>query len=179
MNKQQIAILAGLGLAVICALCFGIYIVTSNKARHDTTLPTPRPTSTPTPTPKPTAPPFGEIRLRKGDMTDAQWDNYRQSLTGSIVQWFGWVEEVHEPKNGYCKVAIDMDPPDAFLSVSDVYFEFPEYMALQFQKDQLIAFSGQIKSVGTFLGAMDIDLIRGTIELLPLPTPIPMPTPTR
>jgi micrococcal nuclease len=34
MTKQQIAILAGLGLAVLCVLCFGVYIVVSEESAY-------------------------------------------------------------------------------------------------------------------------------------------------
>ncbi len=68
MTKQQIAILATLGLAVLCVLCFGGYIVISEERAYQamqtsmvqptatqppTGTPTPRLTDTPTPPPAP------------------------------------------------------------------------------------------------------------------------------
>ncbi|MDH4137081.1 MAG: hypothetical protein OEW09_10260, partial [Anaerolineae bacterium] len=62
MTKQQIAILAVLGLAVVCVLGFGAYIVISEERSYrDGQASTPQPVATrpPTPTwtPQPTWPP--------------------------------------------------------------------------------------------------------------------------
>ena len=63
MTKQQIAILASLGLAVLCVLCFGVYIVVSEesayRASEAITSPIPQVatepiTEPPTPAPEPT-----------------------------------------------------------------------------------------------------------------------------
>jgi hypothetical protein len=60
MTKRQIAILAGLALAVICELCAGVYIIVSEEGSYrDAQASTPQPAATrpPTRTPRPTWPP--------------------------------------------------------------------------------------------------------------------------
>lgn len=64
LTKQQIGILSGLALAVLCVLCFGVYIVVSEESASRprpmaTWTPIPGPTATPKPraTPKPTKTP--------------------------------------------------------------------------------------------------------------------------
>ena len=76
----------------------------------------PAPTSKPieeiaTPTPRPLT--VREIENARDTMTDLQWKNYKQSVTGATVRFSGSVSEVY--KDG--KVSIDADGADIWTSV--------------------------------------------------------------
>lgn len=173
LRRSQRILLAILGGCLLAACCLASAIVRQSSktavspdimVSPSTATLTLTPMPTPTPTPRPTAPPFVDIRSRLKDVTSAQRNDYFQKLEGSVVEWAGWVSEVYKETSTGCKITVDMDPPDAVFSVSDVRFEIPADIALQFQRDQQIAFSGQIESIGTFLGALDIDLVEVTIN---------------
>jgi hypothetical protein len=111
--------------------------------------------------PAPEAPPFEEIRKNMQDMTDAQWNKYGASLTGSHVSWTGWVEEVNEKVFGGYEVWIDMDAPETAISVQDVYADIPEDLAMELRKGQKVRVSGTIDSVTNVLGALSVRLKKG------------------
>jgi formylglycine-generating enzyme required for sulfatase activity len=69
MTKKQIIILAGLGLAVLCVLCFGGYIVVSEKNAYRASVSQPSAPVTPAShmaTPSPSAPP-GMVYVPAGE----------------------------------------------------------------------------------------------------------------
>jgi hypothetical protein len=78
MTKKQIAILAGLGLAVVCVLWLAAYIIISEesayqpaKTRSPAWTPTPRSAASNTPTPTPTStPPPTPTPTNTPDLTD-------------------------------------------------------------------------------------------------------------
>ena len=51
-----------------------------------------------------------------------------------------------------------MYSPDNIVSTQDVYFDIPEELALDFQIDQRVTFSGTIVSTSEFLGSISLTL---------------------
>jgi len=189
-KKRTSSVIAGVGLAFIAltlvCLAFLLILPTDNSPSQQAgaqSTSTPKPTHTPVPT----APPFHSIRSNIDTMTSAQWEAYAKSLEGRLAHdWIGWVADAERRRNGEYRVWIDMDSPDSFLSVYDVYFDVSEDSALQLQKDQQSRFSGQIESVTQFLGSLDVHLVDVTISQAPIaaltPTTVkqqPTPTNTR
>ena len=106
----------------------------------------PPPANPNTPPQTGTAPSFKEIRSQMQAMTDAQWNLYRTGLEGKqVTRWKGWVSEVKQKFFGGYEVLIDMDAPDT-MSVYDITFSVPDNLAVQLQKDQIVTFSGTIKT---------------------------------
>lgn len=131
-----------------------------------TSSPTVIPTETSTLTPELPAPPFKEIRSEMEIMTDAQWMKYTEQLKGTrVANWTGWIEDVNEKTFGGYELWIDMDSPDAVLSLYEISFDIPEDLALGFRKDQAVTFSGRIESIrkGIF-GECRIQLVNATVE---------------
>lgn len=164
--------LALIGLSVVCVVSLAItqrFIITPTP-RARVAAATHAATSIPTkiPTPIPTlrsAPPFQEIRSKIKLMTDAQWMRYTDELEGTwAINWTGWIDDVNEKTFGGYELWIDMDPPDAVLSIYDVRFDIPEELALKFHKDQKVTFLGRIKSVTNVLGACSIRLEEGSVK---------------
>jgi micrococcal nuclease len=94
MTKQQIAILAGLGLAVLCVLCSGIYIVVSEerayRALQGLTPSIPQPAAdTPAPTDTPVSPTPGRVQAQVVRVVDG--DTIEVDMGGHIyaVRYIG------------------------------------------------------------------------------------------
>ena len=94
MTKQQIATLAGLGLAVLCVLCSGIYIVVSEerayRALQRLTPPIPQPaTDAPAPTDTPVSPTPGRVEAQMVRVVDG--DTIEVDMGGHIyaVRYIG------------------------------------------------------------------------------------------
>lgn len=111
---------------------------------------------------------FFDIRNNMKDMTQAQWKTYARSLEGKTVEWEGWVEEVKEKFFGGYEIWVDMDSPEEAMSVQDVTFDIPEDLAMKFNKNQLVAFRGTIKSVMNVLGSCQVDLENASLQQLDL-----------
>jgi len=107
--------------------------------------------NTPTIIPQIFAPTIEEILLAVKDMTDAQRNQYMESLVGNRVEgWRGVVTEVDEGEIfGGFSVYVDM-VKDNFGS--EVHIEVSEEVALSLNKGQEIIFSGTIKIVSDFFG---------------------------
>ncbi len=121
-----------------------------------------------TPTPAPLLPSVGVLRANAEEMTDAQWKAYARTLRGRRVEgWTGWVEDVREGFFGGYEVWIDLEPPDVWMSVQDVYFDVPREVALLLKKDQRVVFSGTVDFVDRTLGAVQIKLKEATIAPAP------------
>jgi tetratricopeptide (TPR) repeat protein len=106
------------------------------------------------------APNFYTIRNNMNELTEVQWEVYKNTyvINKTAINWSGWVEEVQQGSGDNYKVLIDMDSPDEFLSVQDIYFDLPASQAGYLQKDQKITFSGRISRVTNFLGSCQINL---------------------
>lgn len=119
------------------------------------------PTSTPFPTatPRPIAPPFSEISAQVESMTEAQWKAYLPTLAGnSVIDWTGRVYEVNVKFGGGYELWVDMDSPQEWLPSRDVIFDIPDDIALEFEIDQVVVFSGVIDHVQEFLGSVIVYL---------------------
>jgi len=101
---------------------------------------------------------FFTIRNNIERMTEAQWKAYVRSLKGKRVKWTGWVEDVNEKWIGGYELLVDMDSPDAFLSVYDLSFDIPDDLALKLNKDQRVSFEGDISHVFNILGSCRVSL---------------------
>jgi len=125
------------------------------------------PTSTPIPTatPRPIAPPYREIAEKVENMTEAQWKAYLPTLVGnSVISWTGWVDEVNVKLGGGYELWVDMDSPTDLFSLYDVVFDIPDEIALEFEIDQMVVFSGTINRVVELLGSATIYLEDVSLE---------------
>jgi hypothetical protein len=109
-----------------------------------------QPTSQP-PTSQPLAPSIQEILATVEGMTDAQRNQYSESLKGSRVEgWRGTIDDVDEGEIfGGFTIYIDM-VTDNFGA--EVHIDVSKEVALSLNKGQEIVFSGDIKSVSDILG---------------------------
>lgn len=122
-------------------------------------------TSTPeaTATPRPIAPPCIEIAEKVQTMTEAQWKAYLPTLSGnSVISWTGRVNEVNVKPGGDYELLVDMVSPDWYPS--DVIFDIPDDIALEFEIDQVVVFSGTIEKVREFLGSITVYLNDVSLE---------------
>jgi hypothetical protein len=100
------------------------------------------------------APPYQEIYNNALNMTEAQWNQYADSLKGkAVIDWIGWVVDVNEKFFGGYELLIDMDSPDEIFSTYDVQFDISEDVALGLNIDQKLIFSGSIFHVTRILGS--------------------------
>jgi len=106
------------------------------------------------------APSFFTILNNMNELTEVQWEEYKNSyvIDKTAINWSGWVEEVQQSSGNNYEVLVDMDSPDEFLSVQDIYFDLPASQAGILRKDQKITFSGRISSVINILGSCQINL---------------------
>lgn len=111
---------------------------------------------------QPTAPPIEEILATVQGMTDAQRNNYNESLRGSRVEgWQGEVTEVNEGEilGGY---SVYVDMVDSNFGV-EVFIDVTEDVALTLRKGQKIVFSGDVNFVSDILGT-SIHIENATID---------------
>lgn len=88
---------------------------------------------------------------------------YRTEIEGTqAIVWRGWVDEVTD-KPGRFKLQVDMDAPDEF-SVAEISFLVSDDVALGFQIDQEVTFTGEIESATDFLGLLSIEMKRVTVR---------------
>jgi len=157
-KKTGLLVLGGVALLIII-------IAAANGGNKDGATPAasnPKATRVPTatPKPKPISPiTFEEIREHRKNDTEAQWDEFQKPLDGLRVQWTGWVEQVEASG----RILIDMDSPDAILSVQDVYIPIPKEDATKYNKDQKLTFDGEIKSVVGVMSGVSVTLENVTI----------------
>lgn len=149
MGKRLILIT----VAVMTMLCCGIYAISSSRPVAQSVIVTPG-----------TGPPYETIRLEMERMTEAQFKNYARELKGKQVTWTGWVEDVNEKAFGGYELWVDMDPPDKAFSVQDVTFDVPDELALKFQKDQVVSFSGTVTLVMDVIGSTQVSLSNVSVE---------------
>ena len=108
-----------------------------------------------------TAPTFSTIESNCSTMTDVQFEDYAESLTGKKVKWSGYVVDVGKVFMGDYKISITMEYPtntglgegfDALQEQGrtwfpDVSFELPKNEASRLTKKQEVEFTGLISSV--------------------------------
>ncbi len=110
---------------------------------------------------------YEEIRGNANTMTDAQWNQYTESLKGlSVIDWEGWITDVNEKTFGGYEVQIDMEPPVG-ITTYDVHFDISDELALTLEKEQKIRFSGQIDQVNNVFSMNLVFLLNnGTLTVL-------------
>ncbi|MCB8988049.1 MAG: hypothetical protein H6661_09920 [Ardenticatenaceae bacterium] len=129
---------------------------------------TPKPTATPAPTATPNlAPPISVFLDNYEKMTDAQWEKFSDEVSGSYIdQWEGKINQVDagEIFGGY----------DMYIDVIDEEFgsevfigDIPEELALAFNKNQPVLFSGVVKFASNSFG-MSIYLDKDTVVIEPI-----------
>lgn len=108
---------------------------------------------------------YEQICTRPKEMTDVQWNEHLKQFSGQkVTSWEGWVKDVYKYSSGYT-LYVTFDPPNHLLRGSAVHFVIPEDIALMLEKDDIVTFSGTIKSIGTFLGVCSgIELEHAVIE---------------
>jgi len=94
------------------------------------------------------APGFFEIRSNMDNMTEVQWEEYKEKIVigKTALNWKGYVKEVSQESSNLYEIRIDMDPPNAD-TIADLFFKTSDDRAKFLQKGQLIVFSGRISSV--------------------------------
>ncbi len=112
----------------------------------------------------PLAPSIEEIFETVEGMTDAQRNNYMESLEGNIVEnWKGTVTEVDEGEIlGGFSVFVEMISSNFS---SEVSIDVSEEVALSLNKGQAILFSGVIRSVSDLFGTT-VFIDNATIEIV-------------
>jgi len=129
---------------------------------------TPEATATPAPTATPNlAPPISVFLDNYEKMTDAQWEKFSDEVSGSYIdQWEGEISQVDagEIFGGY----------DMYIDVTDEEFgsevfigDIPEDLALAFNKNQPVLFSGVVKFASNSFG-MSIYLDKDTVVIEPI-----------
>jgi len=159
-SKTLLFVIAG-GLLACCGLfTLGAMVSSTNTQSRENSLSqleatqdSSQPISLPSPTSKPqiVAPSIQQILTTVEGMTDAQRNQYNESLQGNRVEgWRGTVSEVDEGEIfGGFSVYIDMVTDNFGYEVS---IEVPEDVALSLSKGQEIQFSGNIDSVSDIMG---------------------------
>ena len=142
-------------------------IPSESEPQATTTAVIGKPTRTPSPTPtsKPvSALVYGEIKQQFEILTDAQFEAYAKPLVGQVIRWSGWVEDV-TTANGRGVLDIDMDSPDAILSVREFAVTIPSDAVLTYNKDARITFQGELKKISKGLfGSLQIEVEKVTVE---------------
>jgi hypothetical protein len=161
VTKKPINKFFALLVSLVILGCCGLFILTLVLPSSDTTettvssnqensTPTLQPTTIP-PTLQPLAPSIQEIFAQTENMTDAQRNQYNESIKGARVEnWTGTILDVDEGEIlGGFTIYIDM------LSENfgaEVHIDVPKEIALSLNKGQTITFSGDIQSVSDILG---------------------------
>jgi hypothetical protein len=141
----------------------------------------PLPTATPTltPTPRPTTPSCSVIMSNKRDMTKAQWNAFKDGLEGKwTADWTGMVDSVTKGGLGFFAPGYTM----TFIADGgcEVLFTLTDKdTALGYSKRQRTSVTGQVSSIGEFLGftfyLKDNPTLSGSLGAGgPLSTPTPM-----
>jgi hypothetical protein len=114
------------------------------------------------PTLQPLAPSIQEILAKTEGMTDAQRNQYSESLKGSRVEgWRGTIDDVDEGEIfGGFTIYIDMVTDNLG---AEVHIDVSKEVALSLNKGQEIVFSGNIKLVSDILG-ITVFIENATIE---------------
>ena len=160
MNSKHLFLTCGVLLSVLICSAAGLVIVLTISGGDDTARP---PAPNVTVSPIPIAPSFEVIRQNHETMTEAQWKVYRTEIEGTqAIVWRGWVDEV-TGKLGRFKLQVDMDAPDTF-SVAEISFLVADDVALGFQIDQEVTFTGEIDTATDFLGLLSIEMKRVTVR---------------
>lgn len=139
---------------------------TAKQAAEQQNQPAPAPVAQPAlPPAKAEAPPapvetieYGVIRGSFESMTDAQFKAFAKQQEGKFLVGRGYIEDVREKLFGGYEVWIDMDAPSEIVSVQEISFGVDEAAALALRKDQVVGFSGRIKSIMKVLGKEQITL---------------------
>ena len=171
-NKPKNKILAPLvGLTVLgcCGLFMLMLILPSGNSKKSEVSPNQtasnqnpsQPTALP-PTLQPLAPSIQEILAKTEGMTDAQRNQYSESLKGNRVEgWRGTIDDVDEGEIfGGFTIYIDMVTENFG---AEVHIDVSKEVALSLNKGQEIVFSGNIKSVSDILG-ITVFIENATIE---------------
>jgi len=157
-NKMSVYPLLALAVLILVALACGS---TSTEFAHRTP---PQPEATATP--RPIAPPCKEIAEKVEPMTEAQRKAYLSTLVGnSVTSWIGRVSEVDVKYDGSYELQLDMNSPAWYsFRVYRVYFDIPDDIALEFEIDQAVVFSGTIDRVKEFSGSVIVYLNDVSLE---------------
>ncbi len=104
---------------------------------------------------------FEKFRSIFDELTDVQFCELREELKDKKVTWSGYLEDAKEKWFGGFEIQIDMDPPEAFLSVYDVSLTVSSDMkdfVSTLTKDKQVKFQGKIKSIQKVLGKLVINI---------------------
>ena len=160
MKSKHLFLTCGVLLSVLICGAAALVVVLTISGGDDTARP---PAPNVTVSPIPVAPSFEEIRTNHEAMTEAQWKVYRTEIEGTqAIVWRGWVDEV-TGKPGRFKMQVDMDAPDEF-SVAEISFLVSDIVALDFQLDQEVTFTGEIDTATDFMGLLKIEMKRVSVK---------------
>lgn len=168
-KNKLLAPIIGLVILACCGL-FALTLSQSDKSKktegssnQTTSNQNPSQSSTAVPpTLQPLAPSIQEILSKTEGMTDAQRNQYSESLKGNRVEgWRGTIDDVDEGEIfGGFTIYIDMVPGNFS---SEVHIDVSKEVALSLNKGQEIVFSGNIKSVSDILN-ITVFIENATIE---------------
>ena len=160
MKSKYLFLTCGVLLSVLICGALVVVAVLSISGGDDTARP---PDPNVTVSPIPIAPSFEVIRQQHETMTEAQWKVYRTEIEGTqAIVWRGWVDEV-TGNPGRFKMHVDMDAPDEF-SVDEISFLVSDIVALDFQLDQEVTFTGEIDTATDFMGLLKIEMKRVSVK---------------
>ena len=162
MTSKHLFLTCGVLLSIFICGALALVVVLSSISTGDETAARP-PAPNVTASPIPVAPSFEVIRQNHETMTEAQWKMYRTEIESTrAIVWRGWVDEV-TGKPGRFNLQVDMDAPDEF-SVAEISFLVSDDVALDFQIDQEVMFTGEIDTATDFMGLLSIEMKRVAVR---------------
>ena len=149
MKKQHALLFFILLLTTLACVC------TSSTAGSST--PVPGATQAP-------APDFAVFLKNYEEMTDAQWENFEETVVGSQIP--GWEGDVTQVDKGEIleTYTVVVDMPGEGLG-SEVFISIDEETALSIPKDAKVRFSGQISSASNSFGLV-INVRNAVVEII-------------
>lgn len=185
MKKRTLLIIGAVVAAVIVFSCIGCLIlgaITRSSPTYKATATaqaiaeateaarptaTPRPTDTPTPPSPPTEAPTPtpalltceDIEKKRKELTDLQWEAYRQEVVGERIRFAGEVVEVYDDGR------VQIRDGKGLFTVCMLH-EVPRDAAITLTKGQFVQGEGTVREVDTLLGLT----VRVNVESLQSPT---------
>lgn len=117
---------------------------------------------------------FQEIKQKRQNLTEMQYENYFKQLAGQWVIWRGRVNDVQQGTFGGIEVRIDFDgfTYDATLEMDDLYNQ-DGLPITDLRKNMLLSFRGEIDQVISVLGAPIVTLRKVTLLQNPVKASVP------
>lgn len=146
------AILGAVGLLFLCVVVVLVMPPSDDADEASATsaplsTKTPGPTSAPTSTPTPAPLTARDVELKRDDLTDLQWENYKSELVGEEIAFTGEVLEVYDD----ARVQISFADTKRMMTGGMLY-NIPTDEAIKLQKGDVVKGKGTIREITTLLG---------------------------